>query len=175
MDPHSIDRLDPDPHSECGSGSRRGKMSPKRKKLTLKTRKKMKIITGIFFAVIYSPKNCSTSEKTDEKKINFVNLQKTWFSKFTRIRILIRLQCWNRIRIRIRTRIRIPYNQCGSETLLATTGMFWTKVSVLNYYIPVQFALKKSVRRCCTTFGYCKCFLITISLKLFILILLCAY
>jgi hypothetical protein len=32
--------LDPDPHCECGSGSRRGKISPeKEEKLSLKTRK----------------------------------------------------------------------------------------------------------------------------------------
>jgi hypothetical protein len=30
MDPHSIGRLDPDPHSECGSGS--AKMKKKRSK-----------------------------------------------------------------------------------------------------------------------------------------------
>jgi hypothetical protein len=33
MDPHSIGRLDPDPHSECGSGSRRSKKSSNEEKI----------------------------------------------------------------------------------------------------------------------------------------------
>jgi hypothetical protein len=32
MDPHSIGRLDPDPHSECGSVSRRPKKSSNEEK-----------------------------------------------------------------------------------------------------------------------------------------------
>jgi hypothetical protein len=32
MDPHKFELLDPDPHSNCGSGSRRAKMAHKNRK-----------------------------------------------------------------------------------------------------------------------------------------------
>jgi hypothetical protein len=37
MDPHSIGRLDPDPHSECGSGSRWVKKSSNEEKNAAKS------------------------------------------------------------------------------------------------------------------------------------------